>query len=340
MIMDGGVVLVSWLCSRLLAHPRNPWQVLDQPNARSLHARPVPRMGGLAIAAGALMGFCADSWQWSRGLAVAMTALAVVAVLSWYDDQAGLSPRLRLLVHVAAAALVAVLVQPSPGDLLPGLAVVPGGFLAILFVTGFLVWWINLYNFMDGMDGFAGGMAVFGFGALAALAYRAHDVPYAEASLTVAAAALGFTVSNFPPARLFMGDVGATALGFGAGMMILAGDARGDFPTWAGLIVFSPFLVDATLTLVRRVARGENPTVAHREHYYQRLVQAGLSQRRTVLGEYALMAVCAVAAYAAVGVPVPWQWVILASLAVTYTALAAWVGRWEGHGQARRNPAR
>jgi len=321
-----------WFLSRLLADPRNPWQVLDRPNARSLHARPVPRMGGLAILIGVLTGSAFLPWHFSWRLDVVWAALALVASVSWYDDIHGASPRVRLFVHGAAALSVAWAYLQWPHMLLPHWALPVPGPVAVVVMAVFLAWWTNLYNFMDGMDGLAGGMAVVGFATLALLGWRAHDLPYAEISLIVASAAGGFTISNFPPARLFMGDMGAATLGFAAGIMILAGAQRGDFPVWAGLIIFSPFLVDATVTLIRRLARGENPTTAHRGHYYQRLVRSGLGHRRVVLGEYGLMAACAACAYAAVGRPTSTQWDILAFLVVLYGILVILVGRWEGHG--------
>ena len=339
-LMDAAGAFVAWLCCRLLVHPRNPWQVLDWPNARSLHARPVPRTGGLAILCGALVGAIGDPWRLSLGLTVIAAAITAVALLSWYDDRRGLSPRLRLAVHAAAALAVALMAVRLPPTWLPGIDIALGGPVAVLVAGLFLVWWINLYNFMDGMDGFAGGMAVFGFGALAVLGYRAHDAAFAEVALTVASAAFGFTVSNFPPARLFMGDVGATVLGFAAGVMILAGGERGDFPLWAGLMAFSPFWVDATVTLLKRIARGERLTAAHRGHYYQRLVRAGLSHRSAVLGEYALMAVCGFSTYVAVAASVAVQWAIIAALTALYGVLAVVVRRWERHGQISGRAAR
>ena len=338
--MDAIGAWVAWLACWLLVHPRNPWQVLDWPNERSLHDRPVPRTGGLAIFCGAVVAAFGLKWEVARGGLIMAGAILAVALLSWYDDRKGLSPRLRLAVHVVAALAVAIAAIRLPVIWLPGVAITLGTPLTVLVTTLFLVWWINLYNFMDGMDGFAGGMAVFGFGALAALGYRAHDPAFAGIAAAVASAAFGFTAANFPPARLFMGDMGATVLGFVAGIMILDGSARGDFPLWAGLTVFSPFLVDATVTLLKRVARGERLTAAHRGHYYQRLVRAGLSHRRTVLGEYALMAVCGLSAYGAAGAPVPVQWAIIAALAVLYGALAALVWWWEGHEQISSKDAR
>jgi len=333
LLIDPVIVLLVWFLSRLLSHPRNPWQVLDVPNARSLHARPVPRMGGIAIGIGVLCGSLFLVWQDSLRVLAIVMALGGIALISWYDDRRGLSARARLMAHALAALLVSTVALRWPGFVLPGIYVGVPSFVAAILMAVFLVWATNLYNFMDGMDGLAGGMAVWGFGTLALLAYRAGDVFYAETGLLVASAALGFTISNFPPARLFMGDVGAATLGFGGGLMMLAGSARGDFPLWTALIVFSPFWIDATVTLMRRLMRGENPATAHREHYYQRLVRLGISQRRVVLGEYVLMGVCAVSAYGSVGRPVAVQWAIITFLAAFYISLVALVVRWEKAGK-------
>ncbi len=327
-----GIACLTWLLSRLLSDPRNPWQVWDHPNARSLHAHPTPRVGGIAILIGGVIGFALLPEHPAPGLLVALGALGAIAILSWLDDRRGVSPRLRLLVHGVAACVAVLACARWPVAVLPGIRFPLAAPWAVALMTVFLVWTINLYNFMDGMDGFAGGMAVCGFGALAALALRAQDLGYARAALVIAFSALGFTISNFPPARLFMGDLGATTLGFAAGLMILIGAERGDFPVWAGLVVFSPFFVDATATLIRRLVRGEHPMAAHREHYYQRAVRLGFGHRSVVLGEYALMALCAAGAYLALGRPAGVQWAILAALAALYAFLARWIRHREGHG--------
>ena len=332
------MVVLVWVLSRLFSDPRNPWRVLDWPNARSLHDRPVPRMGGLAIVLGTSLGLAVGPWSLSWRLELVALAWALVAAGSWYDDVRGLSARIRLGLHGLAAGLAVWAYLHWPVSWLPHATLALDHPVALLFMTLFLVWWINLYNFMDGMDGLAGGMAVFGFSTLALLGYRAQDLSYAEVSLTVASAALGFTLTNFPPARLFMGDLGSTTLGFAAGFLILVGADREDFPVWVGLVVFSPFLVDATVTLMRRLMRGDKLATAHREHYYQRCVRSGFSHKKTVIGEYFLMALCSLCAYFAVGRPASFQWAILASLMAIYGLLAVLVGRWEalreGNGKA------
>jgi UDP-N-acetylmuramyl pentapeptide phosphotransferase/UDP-N-acetylglucosamine-1-phosphate transferase len=156
-----------------------------------------------------------------------------------------------------------------------------------------LLWVTNLYNFMDGMDGFAGGMTLIGGLALAVLTAKGNAWTVSVLSLLLAGAAAGFLVHNFPPARIFMGDVGSIPIGFFFGAVMLLGGRDGLFDLWVPLIVFSPFVVDATATLLRRALAGEKIWQAHRAHYYQRVVLLGWGHRRTVLAEYGLMVSCA-----------------------------------------------
>ncbi len=316
--------------TRLLAHPRNPWNVLDVPNARSLHSVPVPRTGGLAILAGLALACILFGPHGSRQDIVAGGALVGIALVSWRDDRASLPPATRLAAQFAAAAVTVVWGGVRwTGALLPG---VPLALPSVVRDAGsvvYLTWCMNLYNFMDGMDGLAGGMAVFGFGTLAALGARAGAVPFALTGGAISAAAFGFTVSNYPPARLFMGDAGSVPLGFLFGVMTLVA-SRGVAPLWVGILIFSPFCVDASVTLIRRLWRGENPAQAHREHYYQRLVMGGLGSARVVTLEYGLMGLCAVSAWwAAIGSRAT-QWVIIAVWACAYAALAMAIERWQG----------
>ena len=270
--------LLAWLLTRV----RGRWRVLDIPNERSLHTQPTPRTGGVAMLAGAGAGMIT---AWQQGYAVADTstivAILTLALLALVDDRHNLGAGLRLLVQAVVVAVLLHFYRPPdmPVMLLP---------IALLF----LVWMINLYNFMDGMDGFAGGMAVIGFGTYAVLAWQAGHLELALGCAVIAAAAMGFLLLNFPPARLFMGDSGSTVLGLLAGLVILQAHVAGILPLWLGILVFSPFIVDASITLAARVLRGERFWMPHKTHYYQRLVQLGWGHRRTVLAEYALMLAC------------------------------------------------
>ncbi|HEX7403192.1 MAG TPA: hypothetical protein VF287_04185 [Usitatibacter sp.] len=214
----------------------------------------------------------------------------LLALVSLADDIESLPIQVRLPAH-AAAAIVAVLVIAAPSGTRGGLDVVEVA-AAILA----LVWMTNLYNFMDGSDGLAGGMAVIGFGAFAFAAFQANSLPLAFTAAAIASASGGFLMHNFPPARVFLGDAGSVPLGFLAGALGLHGALIDAWPAWFPILVFSPFIVDATLTLARRVARGEPFWKAHRGHLYQRLVLGGWTPRRLAWGCYALMAAAAASA--------------------------------------------
>jgi len=327
-----GILLVVLLTSTAVAYglsrPNRWLYLLDQPNERSLHQRAVPRTGGIAVLVGLLVG--------STGLVMIgqgrhylwLLAGLPVILVSFLDDRQGLGVVPRLLAQgISAGLLLALLAGPGLWRW-PLIGDVPVGVAAPLLGIG-IVWMINLYNFMDGMDGFAGGMAVIGFFTLAALGGFAGVPAFTVANLLVATASAGFLVWNFPPARLFLGDVGSSLLGFLVAGMMLWSHRDAIVPIGLCLLVFSPFIVDASITLLKRLARGERIWQAHREHYYQRLVRLGWGHRRTVLVEYGLMIACGLSAVATAPDSVGWQWTVLFAWAVIYTLLANAVGRLE-----------
>jgi len=275
-------LLVSFVAVRVLLS-RFSGVVLDEPNARSLHVTPVPRTGGLAVLAGmasAVAFIHAELW-----LPVVL-ALALAAV-SLYDDVRGLPRRLRFAAHFAAAAILVWYVL-SPMHPLEMLLLV----LAVIWIT-------NLYNFMDGADGVAGGMALIGFATYAIAAWLAGEAALATLCAAIAAAALGFLIHNFHPARIFLGDVGSIPLGFLAAALGIVGWRQDSWPLWFPVLVFGPFNADATVTFLRRLVRREKVWEAHREHYYQRIVRMGLGHRSAALIGYAVM--CGCAAFALIG---------------------------------------
>ncbi len=335
----GVAFLLSLAVTGWIAGPLAPFRVLDCPNERSLHERPVPRGGGLGIVAGAGVAWAVvagmegvpPALMWAGGTGL------VVAAVSFLDDVRGLSPLVRFAVQGGGAAVLVWQGLWPERPPLPGVEWVWPAALGAAFAWLFAVWMTNLYNFMDGMDGFAGGMAVFGFGTLALLGWLAGDLRFALLCASVAAAAAGFLAFNFPPARIFMGDVGSSTLGFLAAAMILWADRRGLFPLWIGGLVFSPFVVDATVTLVRRLLSGETPWRAHRSHCYQRLARSGWGHRKTVLWEYALMLACAASAVLAVKAGPAVQWMVILAWAGAYVAILLAVERVAPFGSSRRS---
>lgn len=292
-------VLAGAFVRLLIAEPLRSL-VVDRPNERSLHAEPVPRIGGAGLLGAALLLWSAfallDPAATGHTLPVLLIAVALAA-LSLMDDVAGLTPGVRLAAHFAAASAVALSYPTSPAALTP-----------VVMLT--LVWMTNLYNFMDGSDGLAGGMALFGFGAYALAAGSAGGHEIALASVVLAGAAGGFLIWNFPKAKIFMGDVGAVPLGFLAGALGYLGWCDGLWPFYFPALAFLPFIADATVTLARRMARGEKLSAAHRGHYYQRLNRMGLGHRNTALLAYALMAATALSALLSLWLP-PWLGLLL-----------------------------
>jgi UDP-N-acetylmuramyl pentapeptide phosphotransferase/UDP-N-acetylglucosamine-1-phosphate transferase len=285
-------------------------RILDHPNERSLHQQPVPRTGGIGVVAGIAVSVPLASpidW-WPLWLGAAL-----LVGVSFLEDLVGLPIVGRLAAHfLAAGVLVAGLLMQTLGL----------GWAAVAIVA--VVWMINLYNFMDGMDGLAGGMALFGFGFLATAAWLAGKSPLALVSLSIAAAAWAFLFFNFHPARMFLGDAGSTTFGYLAAGVGLIGWRDGAWSIWLPALVFSPFIVDATVTLLRRIVRGERFWKAHRAHYYQRLVLSGWSHRKTALVEYAVMVSCGLGALV-------FQW---ASGGVRFVIAGIWALAFLGLGQS------
>lgn len=338
-IVGAASLLVSLLVARWLATSDRAGTPLDYPNARSLHATPVPRHGGLALIgslavagpAALILGDWAPEPVW-----IAL-ALSLVASLAYLDDLGHVARRWRLLSQLAATGLLGGAGLLWSQLELPGLAPIVFPWpLALLLTTLFVVWMINLYNFMDGMDGFAAGMAVFGFTTLAILGWRADEHLYTLIVGATALAAAGFLTVNFPPARIFLGDVGSSTLGLLAAALSLWGTKIGVFPLWMALLAFSPFIVDATWTLLVRLARGERIWEPHRSHHYQRLVLAGWTHRKTTLYAYLIMAAVGACAIAAPQLTPREQWFLLGGWAIIYILIHVKVRLLERMAQARR----
>lgn len=325
-ILLAGFLVAAWL-TRRFCNPESVFHVLDHPNERSLHVQPVPRSGGVAIlfALGVSVVGLSVVHDLPGRLVWLIPGVLLLGGISFLDDRLDVRPAYRLVAQVMAASLLVW------GNFSLAMLELPGwmwewpAWVASAFSLVFVVWMTNLYNFMDGMDGFAGGMAVIGFGTFALLGMLAGNTEFMLLNLSVVAAAAGFLVFNFPPARIFMGDVGSSVLGFLAAAFSLWGAQARIFPFWVALLVFSPFIVDATVTLARRLFRGEKVWRAHRDHYYQRLVGLGWGHRRTVLWEYALMLLGAFLSIVVRGLGPEGQWALIGLWVVVYAALMGWI---------------
>jgi UDP-GlcNAc:undecaprenyl-phosphate GlcNAc-1-phosphate transferase len=316
-IVSAFVTMVLTLILTLNKHG----MIQDIPNDRSLHTEPIPRVGGVAIMAGILSGWIlmVNYWAWW----VVLPMLGLFA-LSLVDDVRGLPAKVRLVGHFVAAMIVLIGAGVQWFWLLPMLL--------------FVVWMTNLFNFMDGSDGLAAGMALFGFSFYGIAGLMHGDEAFAMMCFTIGAAAIGFLYHNFHPARVFMGDAGSIPLGFLAGAFGVWGWQQEIWPFWFPILIFSPFVVDATSTLLKRARRREKLTEAHRDHYYQHLVQLGWGHRKTAVAEYILMLLAGGTALWGISLDAQAQGNLLAWWVAIYLGLTMWVDRqWRKHKANKEN---
>ena len=271
--------------------------LLDLPNDRSSHTTPTPRGGGIALIGAVLLAWIV--WflvgRVSPAVLGVCAGTGLLATVCWIDDLRGLSPATRLAAQAAAVA-IGLYFLPDIGNQLQTW-VGRGVYFAAIGLLW--IWWVNAFNFMDGIDGLAGSEAAAVGGGLVLFSSLGSGVDPAMALLAAAilGAAIGFLIWNWSPARIFLGDVGSAPLGFLTGFLLVDLALRG--PWKVALILPLYFLADATLTLLRRLWRGERIWEAHRQHFYQRAVRRGLSHAavvRRVIAADLLLIGCAWAA--------------------------------------------
>jgi UDP-N-acetylmuramyl pentapeptide phosphotransferase/UDP-N-acetylglucosamine-1-phosphate transferase len=271
---------------------------IDVPEARSMHNVPTPAIGGLVAVPIAVL------WAWDlTGFFPVLTALTIsLCLLSWIDDRKGLPIWVRLLFHILIASILLI---RNYHETLP--------IILFLFAVVTIAWLINLYNFMDGIDGLAGGMSVIGFGTLG-IATLFSNTPYlAILCFSISGSILGFLVFNLHPAKIFMGDAGSVSLGLLASALSVEGLRRDLWSICFPLLVFSPFIADASVTLFKRIVSRERFWEAHRDHYYQRLARLGWGHSKTTRFEYGIMIVASLIAYYMLKLPDDFQWLICAA---------------------------
>jgi UDP-N-acetylmuramyl pentapeptide phosphotransferase/UDP-N-acetylglucosamine-1-phosphate transferase len=251
-------------------------RLLDLPNERSSHSRPIPRGAGAVIVAvvvlSALIMAAAGTYAATSQIAVTACAAILVAVVSAVDDVRSLSSELRLVVHGGCALVVAAAITSTAPSW-------PGVLIGALWIAALT----NAYNFMDGIDGIAGMQALIA-GLAFAWASESADAPFVTVvSMAMVAASTGFLVHNWPPARVFLGDVGSAFLGFVFGALTLMLFQQSPLAAIGAALSLWPFVFDTVFTLGRRAKRGEDLLRSHRSHLYQRLVISGWSHRAVTL---------------------------------------------------------
>ena len=249
-------------------------KIIDIPNKRSLHKISKPRTGGMVF-----MPIILLMWLLSgiHSLEYILISIVGFMTISFLDDVRNISAGVRFIFHIIFTSFFVL-----------SLDINLNLFYFMLVILS-LVWMSNLFNFMDGSDGIAAGMAVIGFLSYSITAYIAGDEGFALMNGIIVMCTLSFLLFNFAPSKIFMGDVGSISLGFLSGAMGIIGWQKELWALWFPLLIFSPFIVDTTTTLLKRFSKKEKFWKAHREHYYQRLILLGWSHRKTALISYLVM---------------------------------------------------
>ena len=280
---------ISCLLTAVIRYLALRFEVLDHPVSRSAHSQPVPVGGGLAIV---VAFYCALVWWYFRSGLPGSVFMALcgglgIAVIGWLDDIYRLDISWRLPVQVLAAAWAVLWLGPAP--IIPfGPWVLEAPWLITPLSIAALVWLLNLYNFMDGIDGLAGAEACYVCGACFLLIIVASQSVAGPVAAVLGAASAGFLVFNWPPARIFMGDVGSGFIGYVLGVLALVSMQDSSLNLWVWLLLLGVFVVDATVTLLRRVARGEKWFEGHSSHAYQQAARRFGSHGQVTLGILAI----------------------------------------------------
>ena len=313
--------------------------LMDVPVARSSHARPTPTLGGLAIVAAFLIGvvltrFFLVDWNPPVWIGWLVAGAGVVACVGLLDDLFGLPVVLRLILNVVAAGFPifgGIRLNVFDGSLL---GIVDLKTLEIPMTTLWIMAIINFYNFMDGIDGLAVGVGVVVLGFLGYIGWRVGNRDILVLGSLLGGACLGFAWHNFPPARIFMGDVGSTFIGYVLGVLALAGHRGGGVghvPLWIPALLLGTFLFDTVVTLGRRILKKEKWYAAHRQHYYQRMTKLGFSHRTVTLSECGMTFLLGISALLGLGK----NWTSVAQIFLVWLLVFMGVARWIGVNERR-----
>lgn len=288
--------VLSAVVADLIIIASTRWRLVDLPNKRSAHVLPTARGGGLAIVGTAAFGMIAAAARYPAATGPIVFGLLlpslVIAVVGFIDDIRPLRPLLRLFIQIGVGALIAFVLGPIRSIGLPDVEPLQLGVFAWPLTILWIVGTINAFNFMDGSDGMSGLAATVAGVVLAAIAFLSGSVATTLVAGFVAAAAAGFLVFNWPPARIFMGDVGSGFLGtaFAALPLLFPAEQRESL-FLPSILVLWPYIYDPLVSVLRRAWNGKNPLQPHREFLFHRLIRSGIDHGRTAL-LYAVLASC------------------------------------------------
>lgn len=288
-LLSCSLLLISFICTHLFCQAAKNSKLVNKPNNRTLHVKPTVRGGGLIFIGLSLCSIPFLAWvnetAWTNWFGLFLSVF-LLASISFFDDLNPLSTKSRLIIQCISALIILYFYGPQQLDfvffsLTQAYIIIPLSFLTI-------IWSINHFNFMDGLDGFSTLQAVFLLACYFVLFQGVQASFYQDFCLILVAALLGFLYYNFPPAKLFMGDIGSASLGLILITLALIGQQKYQIPLLYWFMLNSLFLFDSTITLIRRFLNHETWYAPHKKHAYQRLKQYGLNTRIILLGQLIL----------------------------------------------------
>ena len=291
------IVLSWWLVGRLKNYLLQQ-NIVDTPNERTLHEGTIPRGGGLVIVLFLILAGSLSIMLFPLKKVVMILLISVFAwsLLSWMDDKMDLSSITRFCNQIVIALFIVFALSPISEVVITGSITVQFGKVAYLLTVLWIVWMANLYNFMDGMDGLAASQAIIAGITLSIWFYQAEAVAISLMCIVLSASAYGFLLWNWSPAKIFLGDVGSITLGGLFASLAIVGVNYFDMSFASFVILFSVFIFDATITLIRRALNKEKLWQAHRSHFYQRAAQSGFEHQHIVMIMILLMIMMSVLA--------------------------------------------
>jgi UDP-GlcNAc:undecaprenyl-phosphate GlcNAc-1-phosphate transferase len=319
-ITYAGVAAVHYLSLR--------WNILDIPNSRSSHVIPMPRGGGLAIVVVTIISIgilChIRLFVPINGLFIILLGAVLLAGISMWDDLHPLPFWIRLFIHIVVACIVVFGVGYWHILNLPFIKTIYLGWFGLPVTIFWIVGMINAFNFMDGVDGIAGGQGVIAGLGWAVLGMLSGQSFIAGVGVVLAASCLGFLGHNWPPAKIFMGDVGSTFLGYTFAVLPVVAGQHYTHLSFLGVLLVWPIIFDTAATFLRRLLHHENVFSAHLSHFYQRLVATGYSHKK-IASLYIGLSIISLACSAALFMEWPWA-DYLVVLIMVIMSLSLWLG--------------
>lgn len=288
------MVLLSALFIKIFCSIANNTRLLVQPNERTLHAKPTVRGSGIVfiglwLITIPIIGYITNT-NASQQLLLFISGL-VLGAISFLDDLMNLSVKIRLLIQTAVSLGLAYCLSPVSLNFL--FFTIPGGIIAFVFIFAAFIWAINHFNFMDGLDGFAAIQAFFLLMSYSFIFDSRDALFYEYICLMLTSSLLGFLIFNFPPAKVFMGDIGSATLGLATFLLGLIAQKYYNVPILYWFMLNGLFLFDATITLFRRIAKREAWYAPHKKHAYQRVKQLGINSESILIGQLVINAAIA-----------------------------------------------